>query len=263
MDDSEIKRANKRALPRFLLMTAACMLVGGALGFFSAKYGLSALSVGMKSAGEFFGAQVAHRLMLALAIAVPAVCLPVYLGTRKLINAWDGESEEVYDEIDRRLSVVMWISEAAFILSFSFIAATYSSGFAALENEGDTSALITGIAAFSALLAEAVVFQQKCVDAFKKISPEKSASVYDLRFRKKWIDSCDEAEKTLIGKCAFRAYSATGTVCAILSIVLAVCALIFDIGFLPSFAVGIVWLVNRSAYCREALRCPGSGSGLG
>ena len=53
-------------------------------------------------------------------------------------------------------------------------------------------------------------------------------------FKKKWIDDCDEAEKIMIGKCAFKAYSATNVVCTVLAIVLAVCALVFDIGFLPS-----------------------------
>ena len=66
------------------------------------------------------------------------------------------------------------------------------------------------------------------------MNPEKTASVYDTKFQKKWMESCDEAEKIMIGKCAFKAYAATNTVCSILSIVLAICALVFGIGFLPS-----------------------------
>ena len=49
------------------------------------------------------------------------------------------------------------------------------------------------------------------VDAAKKTNPEKTASVYDTKFQKKWLDSCDEAEKIMIGKCAFKAYAATNT----------------------------------------------------
>ena len=105
-----------------------------------------------------------------------------------------------------------------------------------------------------------VIIQQKCVDTLKRINPEKKASVYDMKFQKKWFDDCDEAEKILIGKCAFKAYSATNAVCTVLALVLAVCALLFDIGFLPSLTVCLVWIVSISAYCREAMRYSKAGN---
>ena len=74
------------------------------------------------------------------------------------------------------------------------------------------------------------------------------------------MDSCDEAEKIMIGKCAFKAYAATNMVCTILSIVLAICALVFGIGFLPSLAVCLIWIVNQSVYCREALKYSKAGN---
>lgn len=109
-------------------------------------------------------------------------------------------------------------------------------------------------------MIEAVIFQQKCVDTTKKMNPEKTASVYDMKFQKKWMESCDEAEKIMIGKCAFKAYAATNTVCSILSIVLAVCALVFGIGFLPSLVVCLIWIVNQSVYCKEALKYSKAGN---
>ena len=109
-------------------------------------------------------------------------------------------------------------------------------------------------------MIEAILFQQKCVDTTKQMNPEKKASVYDMRFQKKWLEDCDEAEKLMIGKCAFKAYSATNAVCTILAIVLAVCALVFDIGFLPSFTVCLIWAVNISMYCKEAMRYSEAGN---
>lgn len=67
------------------------------------------------------------------------------------------------------------------------------------------------------------------------------------------------AEKIIIGKCAYKAFTATNGICAALAIVLAICALIFDIGFLPSLAVCLIWLVNQSVYCREAIRVSKAG----
>ena len=74
------------------------------------------------------------------------------------------------------------------------------------------------------------------------------------------MENCDEAEKIMIGKCAFKAYAATNTVCTILSIVLAVCALVFGIGFLPSLVVCLIWIVNQSVYCKEALKYSKAGN---
>lgn len=113
---------------------------------------------------------------------------------------------------------------------------------------------------FFGIMAEAIIIQQKCVDTAKQTNPEKKASVYDMRFQKKWMEDCDEAEKIMIGKCAFKAYSATNVVCTVLAIVLAVCALLFDIGFLPSLMVCLVWVVNISVYCKEAMRYSKAGN---
>ena len=117
-----------------------------------------------------------------------------------------------------------------------------------------------GIAAFFAIMVEMIIIQQKCVDTAKQTSPEKKASVYDMRFQKKWMADCDEAEKIMIGKCAYKAYLATNTVCAILAIALAVCALVFNIGFLPSLVVCLVWIVSLSVYYKEAMRYSKTGN---
>ena len=109
-------------------------------------------------------------------------------------------------------------------------------------------------------MIETVIIQQKCVDTAKQTTPEKKASIYDMRFQKKWMEDCDEAEKIMIGKCAYKAYAATNTVCSILAIVIAICALLFEIGFLPSLVVCLVWIVNLSVYCKEAMRYSKAGN---
>ena len=139
------------------------------------------------------------------------------------------------------------------VLSYFLIAASYSGGFAAFDSKSRTIVFFLGVAAFFVILVESIVFQQKCVDNAKQMNPEKKASVYDMRFQKKWMEDCDEAEKIMIGKCAFKAYSATNTVCTVLAIVLAISALVLDIGFLPSLTVCLVWIVNLSVYCKAAM----------
>ena len=191
----------------------------------------STLAGGMKSTGAFFGTYIAPWLMLATAVIVPMICVPIYKSAKRLLSSWDGENEETSDTIDNKLSIVIWITSAALILSYFLIAASYSGGFSTFESQNSMVSFVVGIVGFFAILIEAVIIQQKCVDAAKKTNPEKTASVYDTKFQKKWMDSCDEAEKIMIGKCAFKAYSATNTVCSALAIVLAVCALVFEFFF--------------------------------
>ena len=260
MDNNEIRKANRKALPKFMLIMAISLIVGGTIGFFSAKYGLNALSGNLKTVGVLFGMYIAPWLMLTIAIVVPLISIPLYYRTKKLLSTWDGEDEFVSDAVDEKLSIIIWLTSAALIISYFLIAASYSGGFATFENKKNTLAFSIGIAAFFVILIESVVIQQKCVDTAKKTNPEKTASVYDTKFQKKWMDSCDEAEKIMIGKCAFKAYGATNTVCSFLAIVLAICALIFEIGFLPSLAVCIIWIVNQSVYCKEAIKYTKAGN---
>lgn len=234
MKNDEIRAANRKALPKFLLFTLVCAVIGGIAGYCAARYGLDQLSGVVANASAFFGTRIAPWLMVALAVVTPAVCIPMYRHAKALLASWDGEDEDVSSVIDGKLSAALWASSASLVLAFFLIAATYSVGFASFDSWESTVLIFIGIAAFLAILVESILIQQKCVDAAKQMSPEKKASIYDLQFQKKWMDDCDEAEKIMIGKCAFKAYSAVNRVCAIAAIVLAICALVFGIGFLPS-----------------------------
>ena len=255
------KSENQKAFPRFLGILVVASLIGGVLG------GLSGVAGYFWEDHTAFGAAFAHLLGAASPWAM-AACAAVLLGLglyqyRKsdtAFHGWDGEDEDVSDAVDRKLSAVIWLTSAAFILSYFLIAASYSGGFATFDSKDSTIIFFIGVAAFFGIMAEATVIQQKCVDTTKQMNPEKKASVYDMRFQKKWLEDCDEAEKLMIGKCAFKAYAATNAVCTILAIVLAVCALVFDIGFLPSLMVCLVWIVNLSVYCKEAMRYSKVGS---
>lgn len=257
MDNNEIKNANRKALPKFILIMVISMLIGGLIGFFAGIYGFNRLSDGMKNAGTFFGTYIAHWLMLAISIILPLICIPIYQSAKKLLSIWNEENEELSDAIDIKLSIIVWISSATIILSYFLIAASYSYSF---ENENNKISLLVSIVCFFAIMIEAIIAQQKCVDANKKTNPEKNVSVYDTKFQKKWLDSSDELERLMMGKCAFKAYSATNTICMVLSVILAICAIIFNIGFSPSLIVCLIWIINMSAYCMEALRYTKAGN---
>ncbi len=140
------------------------------------------------------------------------------------------------------------------------IAASYSGGFAIFEDTGASMLLLAGIAGFLAVMAEAVIIQQKCVDAAKKTNPEKTASVYDVKFQKKWMDSCDEAEKILIGKCAVKAYRAVNTVCTVLAVIFAVGPSFSTSAFCPPWPCAWCGWSASACIAGSASNIPGPGS---
>ena len=253
MERDEIKEANRKAMPGFLLLALVGAILGGIVGFYSAKYDVDQLAGSMKSAGAFFGNYVSSWILLAIAVITPIVVIPVYQKTKRLLLAWDGEDESVCDIAEKKLNTVLLINGIALISAFFLISATYSGGFAMIEKH--LNMYVLAIVTFLIILAEGIITQQKVVDIIKIMYPEKTASVYDLKFQKKWVDSCDEAEKIMIGRCAFEAFKVTNSVCGALSVILAISALMFDIGFLPSFVVCLIWLINQCVYCRAAAKC--------
>ncbi|MCD7784207.1 MAG: DUF3169 family protein [Oscillospiraceae bacterium] len=244
MENNEIKKDNRKALPMFIAIIAISAVVGFVLGLASVFVDY-ADKIG--ELGVLFGKYVAPCLMIVLAIVVPILCVPRYKKATKILAGWDSEDEEVYEKADSKLSAVIHLTSVALIISFFLIAASYSVG---SENVSIFTAV--AIIGFIAVMAEAVILQQKAVDAVRSTNPEKKGSVYDMKFQKKWLASCDEAEKAMIGQCAYKAYQTTNTTCAVLAVILALSAIVFSTGFLPSLAVCIVWFANTEAYMKEA-----------
>lgn len=77
MKNDEIRAANRKALPKFLLLTLVGAVIGGIAGYCAARYGLDQLSGVLADAGTFFGARIAPWLMVAVAVITPMVCIPL------------------------------------------------------------------------------------------------------------------------------------------------------------------------------------------
>ena len=260
MENEQIKKANQKALPKFILFCVIGGLVGGIMGYLVATNGLDAMSGDIKEVISKYVVLTAPWLMLALAVILPAVTVPYYRKAKKQLALWDGEDEEISDDIENKLSIVQWFTSGSLIISYFLIAASYAGGITMFENVKSMIEFAVAIVAFLAIMAEVVIIQQKSVDSVKVMNPEKTASVYDIKFQKKWLDTCDEAEKIIVGKCAFKAFNVTNSVCSILAIILALSALMFGIGFFPSFLVCLIWIINVSIYCKECLKYSKSGN---
>lgn len=244
---TEIKAANRKARPKFILICAICGILGGIAGVCIAAFDPATLVAGLTAAGQFFARYMAPWLMLVCAITRLAVCIPMYRSAKKLVRNWDGEDEELPDRVDRKLSVCLWINTALFIVSCFFMAAA-GGGLSQMENLQDI--ILWGVCLLSYVvnLVSSIMLERRMVDLTKRLQPEKNGSVYDLNFQKKWMDSCDEAEKIMLGQCAYKAFRAVHITCMALWLILTIAAMAFGTGFLPVLTVCIIWIVAVSVY---------------
>ena len=100
-----------------------------------------------------------------------------------------------------------------------------------------------------------VVFaQQKAVDLTRRMNPEKRGSVYDTKFQKKWMDSCDESERRQVGQACCRAYMVSSRFCLGLWLALAILSMVFEVSILPTLVLLLVWGVMQVTYSLECIR---------
>ena len=243
------KSENRKALPKFLGILVVAGLVGGVLG------GLSGMAAYFWEDYDF-GAAFAHLLGIASPWAM-AVCAAALLGTgygfyrraKTAFRGWDGEDEDVMQRAEEQLSWTLLLDSLTVIVSFFFFAA----GTAKLPQESD-SPLLPLLVIFLAVIALAILLQQKTVDLTKEMNPEKRGSVYDLKFQERWWESCDEAERRQIGQASYKAYTTVSRFCPYCWGALFLGNMIFHYGVLPSAVVLVVWGVLTVSYTREAIR---------
>ena len=261
-NNDAIKQENRKAIPKFILIVVLALIGGGILGFALAFLDVEDFGAVLEAAGVLFTTKIAGWLLIALPVVELAVCVPIYFGAKQRLAGWDGEDEAVSGEIEARLSVCIWVTSIAMIVSL-FLLAAFISGFVSKVGTAlDVGPVMFfgGLGAFLANLVVGVILQQRLVDLTKRMNPEKQGSVYDTKFQKKWFESCDEAEQAAIGQCAFKAYQAVCRTCLVLWMVFALGGMFFNWGFAPAMTVCIVWGVGQTVYSYSCIRQSKPGS---
>lgn len=246
-----IQNENKKNLPKFILTLLISVIVGGLIGFSLAFFDAESLQESLGSAGTVFAVQAAPWLLCVCPLLDLVLCLPVYYRAKKRLERWDGENETESNAIDHQLSICLWVSSILLVLSFFLLSASFSGFF-----DAKNWLFLVGVGMFFLMLIVTVVLQKCVIDTTKQLYPEKKGSVYDMKFQKTWLESCDEAERAIIGQCALKSYSAVSHTCLVLWALLTIGGITFDIGFLPSLAVCVIWGVSQSVYFYWAMKLP-------
>ena len=276
------KRENRAALKKFIPMLIVCAVIGGITGGVSSFIGYSDFSGSIAEAALLIVNMVSPWAVIILGVVSFIACWAIYRKARTMYEgalaaaeaageavaageAGDpgksGEAgepdEQIIEAVEDKLSQGMFILSVIMIVQMLF----FGIMMADLENIAEYSFAIAMVATGVFVVGNLAQLrqQQLMVDLEKEMNPSKKGSVYDVKFRDKWEESCDELEKVIIYKSAYKAYKTTALACVILWIVTATLSIAFKTGPLPSVAVTVIWLVQTVSYCREAMKLERGG----
>lgn len=241
--NDHVKRDNRRALPKYLLTILLYGLLGGVLGFFTGVAGAAGVAETVRQALDRLLAVCAPWGIVVSAVVLLGTGWYLYAAAKRRFAAWDGEDEDAMDAAERQLSWALLLTGLMVVLDFFFFAASII-----------YERFLPDVVLFLASVAVLVVLQQKIVDLERRINPEKRGSVYDMKFQKTWMESCDEAERAQIGQACYTAYRMGNKVCVFLWVALLILNFVFEFGLLPIAAVLVIWGVMQTAYALECIR---------
>lgn len=240
----ENKKEDKKFLGKFLIILACSFLVGIAAGM-----GMAFVQDATELPAVISG--TISNVMMTIApyasiVFIVVMGIALFLTHKKasaMAKAWDGEDEEEYQKIDNMLGNVLCALNIGTVIIYFFFAV----GFEDIV-ERSTFADCCYFFGFIAALVVIIVGQSAIIKLTKEMNPEKKGSVYDVKFIDKWEDSCDEAEKILIYKSAYKTYTKMSTLFIGLWIFCVFGNSIFHFGLMPVTMVSLIWLCQTGFY---------------
>lgn len=242
------KSENRKALPLFSVIMLCALALGVVIGLLAVRSDGGSWQSVVTDALKWFFVHCTYFVLLALAVSMLSFGCAAISRAKRSLAALDGEAED--DEIraiDRVLSLGLNYISLASALAYFFFAALLC-----YLPEMELFRFLIGFVSFIAILVLMMLLQQRLVDLARRLYPEKRGSVYDIKFQKKWLKSCDEAEKAIIANAALHAYKTTQALCVALWMLFVLSHMFFRTGLLPIFAVSVIWISSLFAYQHKA-----------
>lgn len=244
MNDT-VKKDNKKSLPRFLLLVFGAALGGGVLGFSGALFADEGVLEAIRTGVVRFLELISPWGILASGVFLLVPGFWLYRRAAVQFAGWDAsaDEDETGEQIERRLSWALLLANLAMLVDLFFLAASFVCVYPLLN-----------VGVFVVSLVLITLLQQKVVDLTRRMNPEKEGSVYDTKFRKHWLNSCDEAERAQIGQAAYQAFVVTTTACGVIWVILVMLNVFMETGLLPIFVVLVIWGILQTSYILTSIK---------
>ena len=241
------------------LVFAGCLVVGGVIGGVLAVLLLSGQGT-VQNGVDWLRHLVVMTAPVCMVVFGIAGLLVTFVHDRKakmLYKSWDQEDDTTYDEMGRYSSIAMGSTAVNVVLSillFGIFTVGMVEGLYELLGLWGHLAVCIG---FMILVIGYSVYQRKLVDFDRILNPEKKADAFDIRFQKKYLSTCDEQERKIIGEASYKSFRTTGMVYIVLAVVCIMGGMFLNTGVMPILVLGATWLTQNITYLSESMKLSG------
>jgi len=240
--ENEVKRLDRKSLPKFLGFMLLCMVVGFIGGYFVCGVGdTEAFSKGLSEVLFWF----CPAALLVCVAGFAAYAYKKLAALSLMVKDWDGEDEECADGVIAGLSRVVRYSDFTLVIIF----ALFGVGSYVLKNAQAVALMLASVAVFAAGMVVIVLTQHRALTLEQLICPEKNGSLFAFNFTKKAIAGMDEAEKLQLYRAGYAAHRAVNKACMIAWIAAILIQFAFKCGALPVALVSVIWFADVYGFC--------------
>ena len=259
--EERIKKEDKKKIGIFIAMMIGSVTFGFFIGIFMSDF---TRKDGITTTGvEFFN--IMHDFAMSLGgfarIAIIVVAIIGIVASVCLLKAsknhyerWDKEDEDELNKIEGKISLGLMVSNITYYLGLVLMGLSFYIIDVYEFNKTFAILIIASLVSFIVTLIATILLQKGYVNLTKTIYPEKSGSVYDMKFQKKWFESCDEAEQLMIYKAAFGTYRKMSSLLTTLLIIFVCVGMFVEIGVLPLILTGGMLLFLNLSYMYESIK---------
>ena len=247
------KENDKAVVIKFVIILVVATVIGLFTGYFLFATNASENAGDILAKIAVFLKYNTSYIALAFNIVMCIIGFSMFAKAKALYKKWDGEDEELIDEVEGKLFYPSSLSSVMMVVNFLFFGITICSKPTGDEyNPKAAVAALLGIAVLLLATVWEVLLQGKVVSLLKEINPEKRGNVLDMRFDKKWHDSCDEAQKIASYRAAYDTYIVTKYLFVTAWVVVVLTEGILQTGIFPVVLISVMWLIHTIAFARSA-----------
>lgn len=191
-------------------------------------------------------------LLILSVLAGEITCRKLKAIETRLPDTEDEESDrlEYIEEKWGALSVNLNVISQ--VLCITILAAGYSSNYLD-SSEAARGGFLYACVVFIICMIYNGVWQIRYVKLIQLGHPEKEADPSSRNFQKKWLESCDEAEREVIYRSSYKAYMMMNRLIPVLLVLTMLCNLFFNTGMLAVVMVAVIWLAVTLTYTRSCV----------
>lgn len=250
MNENNIKE-DKKAWKTFVIIMILSLCAGAAGGFVSLLLSDMGIAGGFTLQLKRFVIIISAYIPLLITILEAALYFVYHGRARRLFDSGDRNKEENLNAIEDNISRALMAVGVCQICSLTFMVA-FAGGM--LQTENTLFRIAVSLAGIILNIILSLYFQKELVNFEKELNPEKRGSVLDVKFQDKWLDSCDEMERSQIYEASYAAFLAVGKTCLILLVCSMFGMMVFHMGVECVFIIGLIWLVQTIAYYVKAMK---------